>query len=142
MLMKLLIPILVVVYLTTTTFAMDPACIAGGCEQESQQSSPSLYETDEYKCVCPSSRSAVETFLDAMSILFIPLKILARDYNFTSDGISIERLIKSGCTCKKKESQPDVETNVTENIENKKDSSEELNNQKDNPERIDAKSDQ
>ncbi len=29
MLMKLLIPILVVVYLTTTTFAMDPACIAG-----------------------------------------------------------------------------------------------------------------
>lgn len=114
---KLLISMLLSIHLTTTAFAFNPACVAGGCEQETQQNSPSIYDTDKYKCVCPYSGDAVETFLDAVSVLLIPLKIASGNYNFTSEGISIERLIKKGCTCKKKESQSDVETNATENAE-------------------------
>lgn len=41
----------------STVYAFDPSCIAGGCENSSQQqNATNLYETDDYECVCPPKR--------------------------------------------------------------------------------------
>ncbi len=87
---------------SSTAWAIDPGCIAGGCEQDSQQQSEtSLYETDDYECVCPP-KDTVGTIINIIGVLSIPFQFFSSKPNFVTGGTSLESLIKQGCKCKPK----------------------------------------
>ncbi|MDI1472843.1 hypothetical protein QI155_09895 [Thermodesulfovibrio sp. 1176] len=99
----------VVVFLTllffmssSAVYAIDPGCIAGGCEQSSQeQSASSLYETDDYDCVCPP-RDTLKTIINIFGVLTLPFQFFSAKPNFNTGGTSLAELIQDGCKCKPK----------------------------------------
>lgn len=94
--------ITVIFLVTSTTYAIDPGCIAGGCEQDSQQqNATSLYETDDYECVCPP-KDTVGTIINIIGVLSIPFQFFSSKPNFVTGGNSLESLIKEGCKCRLK----------------------------------------
>ncbi len=102
----------------STVYAFDPGCVAGGCEQDSQQqSATSLYETDDYECVCPP-RNTLDTIIDVIGVLSIPFEIFSSKPYLYSGATSLERLVKQGCKCKSKvKSQQETENTNTVSTE-------------------------
>ncbi|MEM3335617.1 MAG: hypothetical protein QXY47_06250 [Thermoplasmata archaeon] len=100
---------------SSTAWAIDPGCIAGGCENSSQQqSATSLYETDDYECVCPP-KDTVGTIINIIGVFSIPFQFFSSKPNFVTGGTSLESLIKQGCKCRPKaKSQQETEnTDIT-----------------------------
>lgn len=98
----LILSFLIIFLVTSTVYAIDPGCIAGGCEQSSQeQSASSLYETDDYECVCPP-KDTVKIILDVFSVLTLPFEFFSKKPYLNAGATSLENLIKGGCNCKPK----------------------------------------
>ncbi|MEM3370012.1 MAG: hypothetical protein QXE90_04160 [Candidatus Micrarchaeia archaeon] len=112
---KIIAIIIMVTFLVNSAvYAFDPGCIAGGCEQDSQQqSATSLYEADDYECVCPP-KDTVGTIIDIIGVLSIPFQFFSSKPNFVTGGTSLESLIKQGCKCRPKvKSQQETENTNT-----------------------------
>ncbi|WP_281756366.1 hypothetical protein [Thermodesulfovibrio yellowstonii] len=94
---------LIVFLITSTTSAIDPGCIAGGCEESlsQEQSSSSLYETKDYECVCPP-KDTLKTIINIFGVLTLPFQFFTAKPNFHAGGTSLSELIQDGCKCKPK----------------------------------------
>lgn len=102
---KLVVILTVFIFLlNSVAYSFDPGCIAGGCEQrdlDQQESSSSLYETDDYQCVCPP-KDTFRTALNVFGVLTLPFQFFTGKPYFHAAGSSLEELIKGGCKCKPK----------------------------------------